>query len=247
MLFGGTSAGSIVASLYAMGYNSDEMIKLFNYFSKTIMGIGPKYLFANVRETKGIKIKGIISSINIELAFQEVGKLKNILNMSDIKMPIVIPATDLIKNQEIVFTNSSLLEGEKYIKDISIGKAVRASSSFPGIYSPFEYKDYQFVDGGIFDNLPAEEVKKLGVDKIISVKFDLKRQKKQNTMYNITMQSIDLIVENLLEKSINASDVLLNIDVKDVKAFNASKFDFCYQQGYNQTIDNIKEIKKKLL
>ena len=39
---GGTSIGSIVASLFAMGYTTEEMLKLFKYFSKTIMKADPK-------------------------------------------------------------------------------------------------------------------------------------------------------------------------------------------------------------
>ena len=38
----GTSAGSIVAALYGMGYTTEEMIKLFNYFAKSVMAISPK-------------------------------------------------------------------------------------------------------------------------------------------------------------------------------------------------------------
>lgn len=41
----GTSAGSIVAALYSMGYTTDEMVKLFDYFAKASLGIGPKYFF----------------------------------------------------------------------------------------------------------------------------------------------------------------------------------------------------------
>lgn len=52
----GTSAGSIVAALYGMGYKEDEIIKLFRYFSKSVMGISPKYLFTGIREVRGIKL-----------------------------------------------------------------------------------------------------------------------------------------------------------------------------------------------
>ena len=39
------------------------------------------------------------------------------------------------------------------------------------MYAPFDYKGYQLVEGGIFDNLPVEQVKKMGVDKVIAIKF----------------------------------------------------------------------------
>lgn len=243
---GGTSAGSIVAVLYAMGYTTDEMFKLFNYFSKSVMAISPKDIFSGMKEVRGVRLGGITSSHNLELAIEEAAKLKNIKNIKDIKMPIVIPTTDLISNREIIFTNNESLQGEEYIHDIEIGKAVRASSNFPGMYAPFEYDKYQFADGGIFDNLPTAETRKLGVDKVISIKFKLKSLRKQKTLYNIAMQSIDLMTENLIKDSIKQSDYIIEIDLKDVKPFSISKLEFVYQQGYMQTLDHIINLKKEL-
>ena len=226
-----------------MGYSTDEMVKLFGYFSKNVMAVSPKGIIDGIKEIRGIKIGGITSGRNIESIIKEAADLKKIKNIQDIKMPIVIPTTDLISDSEIVFTNSNNLEGDKYIHDIEISKAVRASSSFSGIYAPFEYKKYQFVDGGIFNNLPVADTKKTGVDKIISVIFNIKNKKKQNTLNNIVMQSLDLMTDNLIKPSIKESDYVIEIDLKDVKPFSLQKIDFAYQQGYLQTLDHIKKIK----
>ncbi len=242
----GTSAGSIVAALYGMQYTTEEMIKLFNYFAKSVMAISPKYVFGNIKEVRGIKLGGITSSYNIESAIEESGKLKNIKNIKDIKLPISIPATDLITDREIIFTNSKDLQGEEYIHDIEIGKAVRASSTFPIMYAPFEYKEFQFVDGGIFDNLPSAECKKLGVDKVISIRFKLKTPRKQKTIYNIGMQSLDLMTENLIRESVRISDYVIELDLKDAKPFSINKLEFCYKEGYMQTLDHITKLKKSL-
>ena len=242
----GTSAGSIVAALYGMEYTTDEMIKLFNYFAKSVMAISPKYMFGNIKEVRGIKLGGITSSYNIESAIEESGKLKNIKNIKDIKLPISIPATDLITDREIIFTNSNELQGDEYIHDIEIGKAVRASSTFPIMYAPFEYKEFQFVDGGIFDNLPSAECKKLGVDKVISIRFKLKTPRKQKTIYNIGMQSLDLMTENLIRESVRISDYVIELDLKDAKPFSINKLEFCYKEGYMQTLDHIAKLKQTL-
>lgn len=242
----GTSAGSIVAALYGMGYSAEEMIKLFNYFAKSVMAISPKYVFGNIKEVRGIKLGGITSSYNIESAIEEAGKLKNIKDIMDIRLPISIPATDLISDREIIFTNSKDLEGEEYIHEIEIGKAVRASSTFPIMYAPFEYKEFQFVDGGVFDNLPSAECKKLGVDKVISIRFKLKTPRKQKTIYNIGMQSLDLMTENLIRESVRISDYVIELDLKDAKPFSINKLEFCYKEGYMQTLDHIIKIKNAL-
>ncbi len=242
----GTSAGSIIAAALGMGYTTEEMIKLFNYFSKSVMGIGPKNIYSGIKEKRGIKLGGLTSSLNLEKAIQEIGELKGVKNINDIKIPIAITTTDLIQNKEIVFTNNQEATGDYYIKDIEIGKAVRASSTFPGMYSPFEYQGYQFVDGGVFDNLPSKETRNLGVDKVLAIKFDWKTPRKQNTIYNIVMQSIDLMNENMIRPSIEASDYVLDIKLKDVKPFSMKKIDFCYEEGYKQTLLQINEIRKML-
>lgn len=243
----GTSAGSIVAALCGMGYNADEMIEIFNYFSRSVMSITPRYFFGGIKEKKGIQLGGLSSGENIELAIKEAAKIKKVKKIKDIKMPIAIPTTDLISDREIIFTNNENLQGEEYIHDIEIGKAVRASSSFPGMYAPMEYKEYQFADGGIFDNLPSKEAKKLGVDKVVAIKFKLKSPRKQKTLYNIAMQSLDLMTENMIKDSIKASDYVIEIDLRDVKPFSISKLEFCYQQGYLQTLDHIIKLKKRLV
>ncbi len=114
------------------------------------------------------------------------------------------------------------------------------------MYAPFEYKDYQFVDGGIFDNLPVEKVKQMDTNKVIAIKFKVTPSRKQKTLYNITMHSLDLMNESIIKESLKESDYILEIDLKDVKPFNIGKIDFCYKEGYMQTLDNIMKIKKVL-
>ena len=161
-------------------------------------------------------------------------------------MPIAIISADLINNKKVVFTNDKTLTDDSYLKDINIGTAVRASCSVPGVYTPVEFENYQLVDGGLFNNLPVDEAKKMGADKVLAIKFNIKPHKKYNALYNIAMQSIDLMTENLIQDNIKTSDVLIDLDLRDVKSFNLSKLEFCYEQGYKQTTAQIAKIKKIL-
>lgn len=240
----GTSAGSMVSVLYALGYKSNEMYKFLKKYVKTIMGMTPKYLLANLKENDGIKVKGMISGLNIEKIFEEISKERNVEKISDLQMPIAIVSTDLLHSQKVVFTNDKALTDNYYLKDIDIGKAVRASCSVPGVYNPVNFKDYQLVDGGLFNNLPVDEAKKMGADKIIAIKFNIKNNKKYNSLYNIAMQSLDLMTENLIQENIKKADVLIDLDLKDVKYFNLTKMEFCYEQGYKQTMEQIEKIKE---
>ena len=129
-VIGGTSSGSIVAVLYAMGYTPDEIYNLFDYFAKSIIEADPRYLVMAVKENRSFRISGFLSGESIEKAVKEACNYKNINKITDLKMPIAIPSVDAINGKKYVFTNV-LEDNEKYICDIDIPKAVRASASFP--------------------------------------------------------------------------------------------------------------------
>ncbi len=241
----GTSAGSIVAALYALGYTPDEMIKLFRHFAKDMLKTNPNEMLTNVKNGRGIRLDGVLSSANIELAMQEIAKYKNAKYLSDLKIPIAIPTVDINTSKKYVFTNYNGKE-DYYIKDVEIAKAVRASSSYPGVYAPCEYNEYRFVDGGVLDNIPADEVKKLGIDKVLTIKFVLNTNSKPRGMYNIAMKCVDTIFEGLARESINISDLVFDIDVSKSSSFSISKIDYCYEQGYQYAITRINELRKIL-
>lgn len=239
---GGSSSGAIVASLFAMGYSSKEIYNLFDYFAKKILAVNPKTFFSTFKGKEGFGLTGLTNSRNIELAIEEAAKYKTLKNIKDITIPIVIPTTDLITGKQYIFTNSNL-DGENYIKNMKISKAVRASATFPFVFSPFEYNEYQFADGGICNNIPIDEVRKLGVDKIIAIKFNM-GQKKYNSIHNLAMRAIDIMGEGIDKEQLKNSDIVIDIDLKNVQVFNMNKLEFCYKEGYEQTIKQIDKIKK---
>lgn len=126
----GTSIGSIVATLYAMGYSTEKMLEIFKYFAKEIMRAEPKYFAGNLKTSKRLLGYGLISGENIEIALKECARAKGIRKIQDIKMPISIPTVDIIESKKYVFTNANF-EEDYYINNAYIEKAVRASSSYP--------------------------------------------------------------------------------------------------------------------
>ena len=79
------------------------------------------------------------SSYIIQFAYNQLAKNKGIKTIADVKMPLVITSVDITESAEYIFTNIIPEDKEyKYIKDISIGKAVRASSSLPRNILPMQ-------------------------------------------------------------------------------------------------------------
>ncbi len=244
-VIGGTSIGSVVAALYAMGYSPDKMLEIFHFFAKEIIRANPKHMVSNVRKTKKILGYGLLSGESIEIAVRECAKEKKIKSIEDVKMPLVIPTVDILDSREYVFTNKKR-EEKQYIHDISIEKAVRASCSYPVIFEPCEYGKHQFVDGGILDNLPAREVRKLGANKVLSVKFSAGLAFKPKNAYDIAFKAVDILFDNRSQDAIKESDYTLDLDVSQASVFNIKKIDYCYNMGYITTISRMKEIKKMM-
>lgn len=244
---GGTSIGSIVSALYAMDYSTEEMLKLFKYFAKDIMRIDPKYYWTNVKTNRRFLGEGLISGENIEIAMNECANLKGMRKMQDIEMPIVMPTVDIKNNKKYVCTNHEFDENFKedvYIRDITIGKAVRASSSYPGVFAPTIYKEHKFVDGGIIDNLPAQEVRKLGAEKVLSVRFNAENNTNPKNMIEVAMKSVDLLFDQRTADEIASSDFAITLDLPEASIFNIKKIDYCYNQGYITAIENMAKIKR---
>lgn len=244
---GGTSIGSIVAALYAMGYSTEEMLKLFKYFAKDIIKIDPKYYWTNVRSRKNFIGDGLISGENLELAVNECAQLKNMKEITDIKIPIVLPTVDIKNNKKYVFTNHDFNENFKedmYIRDISIGKAVRASSSYPGMFAPTIIGEHKFVDGGVIDNLPTQEVRKLGAQKVLSVRFSSENNTDPKNMIEVAVKSIDLLFDQRTAAEVASSDYSITLDLAEASVFNIKKIDYCYEQGYITAISNMAKIKE---
>ena len=176
---GGTSSGSIVATLYACGFTSNEIFNIFKKYCNKI-----KYVdFFNILKiilglifTGKIIVDGLNSARQIEKLTNKVCEEKGINDISQIKMPIVIPAVDLCNGKVFCFTSkkvrNSFSDDTIFIQKANIGKIVRASCSYPAVFSPCIYEDRLLIDGGIRENVPWKETKHIGADKIINITFE---------------------------------------------------------------------------
>ncbi len=248
-VIGGTSSGSIISTLYAMGYSPYYIYILFKNYAKDFVNQNTVFTLnslKNIMINKKNSFSGFYSGESIEKAFDEVAKRKKIRKISDIKMPLVIPTVDIQDSNEYIFTNcvpEGMKDKNKYITEISIGKAVRASSSFPVVFAPCVYGKHRFSDGGILNNFPSTEVKKQGVDKVLTVNFMADRVDDASNIMDIAMRSIDIMGNKVSEENIKNSDMVLTISTDKTGLLEVDKLDDCYRYGYRQTISNLDKIK----
>ena len=196
---------------------------------------------------KSKKITGLKDGKEIENLCNKMALRKQIMKISDVTMPLVIPSVDITESKEYIFTNKvpeNVVDNSQYITDISVGKAVRASSSFPAVFNPCMVKEHAFLDGGVLDNIPVNEVKKQGADKIIAVKFDSEKIDNKSNIMDIVMKTIDIMGSKISEESLEISDFILNVYTDKVGLLDVKKLDSCYKYGYNAVIENIDRIKE---
>lgn len=245
----GTSAGSIVAALYAMGYRPYYIYVLFKKYAQEIINIGNAPILngiGNFIKNKKIGISGLNDGTLLEKMYNELALRKGVKVIGDIKMPLAISTVDISEAKEYIITNCAPRDNpfDNYITEIPIGKAVRASSSFPAVFCPCEYKEHMFLDGGTLDNIPIIPLKNICDKKILAVNFEADKVEITSDVMDIIMKTIDIMGNKIAEKGLEQSDLILTIPTDRAGLFDIDKLDKCYKFGYDTTMKNIEKIKK---
>ena len=168
----GTSMGSIVGGLYAIGYSGDSIAsiaKTANWdelfgggVSLRDVGVEEKSEFnrylieVNWKKGKPKLKSALINDQNLrEFISLLTYPAYNITDFDDLAIPFRAMATDIVNGKEVILENGSL------------SMALRASMSIPSIFRPVPYKNTLLVDGGVLNNFPTDIAKSMGADIII--------------------------------------------------------------------------------
>ena len=147
--YGGSSVGSIIAGLLALGYTAEEMKQIFikvnfELFKDISIGIGPLFAIS-----KGEVFLEWVRELIEKKFYGE--KYKKGTNKA-------VTFKDIAKNLVIITTNLSNFECKEFSKsetpDYEIASAIRISSCMPGLMKPIEYNNTLLVDGDLQKSLP---------------------------------------------------------------------------------------------
>lgn len=246
----GASSGSIIATMYALGYSSDEMWKMFKEFAPKIK----YYLWSNIFKLifglivkREITIDGLNSGKTIEKIIDDICANKNIRNINEIKMPLLISMVEVETGTVYIASSkqvrTTLSDKTRYINDMPIGTAVRASCSFPVVFSPCKYKNLELIDGGTRENLPWRSLKLIGAEEVWGIEFNTIYKKTEccNNIIEMAVRSIELQGRELAVYENTGIDKLININLRKVSLLDYTKMEELYKIGYIQAKKQIEQ------
>ncbi len=230
----GTSMGAIVGGTFAAGLTPMELEKavLKADWNEIFRDQPPRDEIAVKRKIDDYKTlfkpefgvkdgglalpKGVIAGVSIESFFRVLTTpAYDIEDFNKLPIPFRAMATDIETGQSVVLDRGS------------IAQAMRASMSVPGALAPVEIDGRLLVDGGIANNLPIDEARRLCGDVIIAVNIStppLKRSEITSAL-SVAGQLVNFLglqtVQDQL-KSLTSRDVLIAPDLGDI---SAAKFD----------------------
>lgn len=170
----GTSAGALVAALYASGLSAYQIEELSltlqpsDYLDYNVSGF-IRYILSRYLPGFDAPLQGIIKGDKIQ---NIVHKWTGGKSLKDCSIPLVITACDIDSGREVIFTNQDLewkAGPVVVIQDALLSEAVRASISIPATFVPLDFAGMQLVDGGLKSMVPVTAQKVMGADYIMAV------------------------------------------------------------------------------
>lgn len=243
----GTSSGAAMATLYALGYTPDEMETITEESYKKIVKIKKRTIAKYVAQSmwhKKIELKGIIKGETVEKIVEEYASKKQVYNMTDIKKNFAMITADAKTTKKCVFAakNINKTKDVEYVSNIPIGKAVRASMAFPAIFTPCEYEDYCFIDGGTVDNMPVKELTDMGADKTIAISFTLDEFTGEENLFSVILRACDIFSLKDVKKGQDISDISIEIDMRNAKLLSIDNIKSSIKIGYDTVMKNKEKI-----
>lgn len=244
----GTSSGALIGTIYALGYNTDEILERFLSYYKAMTKIPKKPLFkAGVTYLgSGVaKVEGLINGEDIGNIIKECAKEKNISNMNDLPIPYAVATVDTISTKECIFLSRHYnLKNDKidYLYDAPVDIATRASIAFPAVFTPCNYKGYNFIDGGTKDNLPVHILKDMGATKTLGLSFKIDEYKPEPDLFAILLRTVDIFSLKDVRKAQAEADLAIEIDAAGTSLLVVDDVDKVFKVGYDTIMNNKEKI-----
>ena len=216
----GTSAGSVVGSLYAAGMDPFQLQE--QAFALDEAKIRDVRIFSGGL-VQGQKLQDYINTAVNHRAIQ------------DLKLPFAAVATQLETGERTVFIRGNT------------GQAVRASSSIPGVFEPVLIGDKHYVDGGVVSPVPVDAARQLGADFVIAVDISTKPSgSNPQGMVNIVGQTIAIMGQQLGAQEMARADVVIRPNISGIGPTDFEQKNQAILEGERAALAAIPGIRAKL-
>lgn len=240
-IISGSSIGAIVGAAYASGMTTKEMkdsvetlilskdFKLTEFYKK--------YDVFKIIDMLGVSMStsGFFKGDKFISFYKK--KIKT-YKFSNLEIPIKIVATEYWNKKEHHFTSGNLID------------AVRASYALPALFTPMQIKEGLYYDGGMVNPLPYDIIQN-DCDYVIGVDVSSKKGINSNEIPNALdslFASFQIMQNSILKEKLksNKPDLLLEIEIEDVRMFEFHKVELIWKQAEKQKKILIEELKKIL-
>jgi NTE family protein len=247
---GGTSMGAIIGGLYASGLNAHQIDSIFKAtnFNEIVYDFMPRSsknfydkrnddLYALVLPFDNFRI-GIPEAISKGIdTYNLVSRItRNVWHIKDfnkLPTPFLCIGTNIETGEEVLLNKGNLAQ------------SMMASAAFPSLYPPVEIDGKLLIDGGVVNNYPIAEVRKLGADIIIGVDVqdDLSDRKSLKDATKILVQIIKLQSIEKNKKNSRETDVYIKPDIKDYGVVSFDKGQEIIEKGEEAAFAVFEKIK----
>ena len=256
----GTSMGSIIGGLYAIGYNANSLDSVVrkqdwsyvitdkeNLRNQSLCDRSKqyKYVFSTGLSFGKNKLSegGIIKGKNLAELFGQLctGYTDSLDFSKDLKIPFACVATNIIDNSEVDFHSGRLPQ------------AMRASMAIPAAFAPVRLGDMVLVDGGLKNNYPVDIAKEMGADIIIgiTVQGDAKKAEDIKGTLGILSQIVDVNCKNKVEENLAMTDLHMQVNTTGygTASFSTVAIDTLVRRGEEEAMrhwDKLIALKQKI-
>ena len=251
----GTSMGSIVGGLYAIGLSPEEIEQgvesidweiVFNDYAKreyrSFRRKQDDYLFTSTNRfgvsSKGLHLSpGLIEGQQVEIALDRLAYPGfHITDFDKLHIPYRAIATDIESGDAVILDSGNL------------AKAMRASMSIPAALPPVRHEGRLLVDGGIGNNIPIDVAREMGADIfiVVDVSAPLAGQEDLQSSIAVTAQLTTILTRRIADQqlqSLTDTDVLIIPGREDLGSSSFLEYAELIQAGLDAAEDNTTKLK----
>ncbi len=180
----GTSAGSLVAALYASGKNAAELEQAALQMDESTIADWTLPLF-----NRGVlRGEALAKYVNQQVRNRQI---------QEMKMPLGILATDLVSGDGVLFQRGDT------------GTAVRASSAVPGVFVPVSISGRDYVDGGLVAPVPVMQARQMGAELVLAVDISSPPQANTSDAFKVVLQTFSIMGQSINRMVLQQADVVV--------------------------------------